>query len=110
VFDIGLDPKQIIQPVRQNFATYNPAVSEFDYWVKRSKDDGCGHQIPAPLIHFSRNSLWPWEFGNVMLAESNDGMGNMKPVKREPNGKVDNIQMLLSAVILYDASQTQINK
>jgi phage terminase large subunit-like protein len=110
VFDIGLDPKQIIQPVRQNFATYNPAVNEFDYWVKRSKDDGCGHQIPAPLIHFSRNSLWPWEFGNVMLAESNDGMGNMKPVKREPNGKVDNIQMLLSAVILYDASQTQINK
>ena len=110
VFDIGLDPKQIIQPVRQNFATYNPAVSEFDYWVKRSKDDGCGHQIPAPLIHFSRNSLWPWEFGNVMLAESNDGMGNMKPVKREPNGKVDNIQMLLSAVILYDASQSQINK
>ena len=110
VFDIGLDPKQIIQPVRQNFATYNPAVNEFDYWVKRSKDDGCGHQIPAPLIHFSRNSLWPWEFGNVMLAESNDGMGNMKPVKREPNGKVDNIQMLLSAVILYDASQSQINK
>ncbi len=110
VFDIGLDPKQIIQPVRQNFATYNPAVSEFDYWVKRSKDDGCGHQIPAPLIHFSRNSLWPWEFGNVMLAESNDGMGNMKPVKREPNGKVDNIQMLLSAVILYDAAEAQINK
>ena len=110
VFDIGLDPKQIIQPVRQNFATYNPAVSEFDYWVKRSKDDGCGHQIPAPLIHFSRNSLWPWEFGNVMLAESNDGMGNMKPMKREPNGKVDNIQMLLSALILYDAAESQITK
>lgn len=110
VFDIGLDPKQLIQLVRQNFATYNPAVNEFDYWVKRSKDDGCGHQIPAPLIHFSRNSLWPWEFGNVMLAESNDGMGNMKPVKREPNGKVDNIQMLLSALILYDAAESQINK
>ena len=34
----------------------------------------------------------------------------MKAVKREPNGKVDNIQMLLSAVILYDAAESQINK
>ena len=110
VFDIGLDPKQIIQPVRQNFATYNPAVAEFDYMVKRSKDDGCGHQIPDPMIHFSRNSLWPWEFGNVMLQESTDGMENLKPVKREANGKVDNIQMLLSALILFDAAESQINK
>ena len=110
VFDIGLDPKQIIQPVRQNFATYNPAVAEFDYMVKRSKDDGCGHQIPDPMIRFSRNSLWPWEFGNVMLQESSDGMENLKPVKREANGKVDNIQMLLSALILYDAAESQINK
>jgi phage terminase large subunit-like protein len=110
VFDIGLDPKQIIQPVRQNFATYNPAVAEFDYMVKRSKDDGMGHQIPDPMIHFSRNSLWPWEFGNVMLQESTDGMENLKPVKREANGKVDNIQMLLSALILYDAAESQINK
>jgi hypothetical protein len=37
-------------------------------------------------------------------------MGNMQHVRREPNGKVDNIQMLLSAVILYDASESQINK
>lgn len=110
VFDIGLDPKQLIQPVRQNFATYNPAVAEFDYMVKRSKDDGAGHQIPDPMIHFSKNSLWPWEFGNVMLQESSDGMENLKPVKREANGKVDNIQMLLSALILYDAAEAQINK
>ena len=110
VFDIGLDPKQIIQPVRQNFATYNPAVAEFDYMVKRSKDDGMGHQVPDPMIHFSKNSLWPWEFGNVMLQESSDGMENLKPVKREANGKVDNIQMLLSALILYDAAESQINK
>ena len=110
VFDIGLDPKQIIRPVSQTFATYNPAVAEFDYMMKRSRDDGFGHQIPDPMIHFSRNSLWPWEFGNVMLKESNDGMENVKPVKREANGKVDNIQMLLSALILYDATQAQINR
>jgi len=110
VFDIGLDPKQVIIPVRQNFATYNPAVAEFDYMVKRSKDDGMGRQVPDPMIHFSKNSLWPWEFGNVMLQESSDGMENLKPVKREANGKVDNIQMLLSALILYDAAESQINK
>lgn len=110
IFDIGLDPKQMIQPVSQRFSTYSPAVKEFDYMVKRSKDDGMGHQIPDPMIHFSRNSLWPWEFGNVMLQESSDGMENMKPVKREANGKVDNVQMLLTALILYDAAESQINK
>ena len=110
IFDIGLDPKQMIVPVSQRFSTYSPAVKEFDYMVKRSKDDGCGHQIPDPMIHFSKNSLWPWEFGNVMLQESSDGMENMKPVKREANGKVDNVQMLLTALILYDAAESQINK
>lgn len=109
-FDIGKDPKQLIVPVRQNFATYSPAVIEFDYWVNRSRDDGMGHRIPEPLIHFSENPLWPWEFGNVMLQESNDGMENFKPVKREANGKVDNIQMLLTALILYEAAESQINK
>ena len=110
VFDIGKEPKQLILPVRQNFATYSPAVKEFDYMVKRSRDDGMGHRIPDPMIHFSENPLWPWEFGNVMLQESNDGMENLKPVKREANGKVDNIQMLLSALILYDAAEIQVNK
>ena len=108
LFDYGLDPKAFIMPVRQNFATYNPAVAEFDYMVKRSIDDGAGHQIPNPMINFSRNSLWPWEFGNVMLQESSDGMENMKPVKRDPSGKVDNVQCLLSALILYDAAEAQV--
>ena len=110
IFDIGLDPKQMIVPVSQRFSTYSPAVKEFDYMVKRSRDDGMGHQIPDPMIHFSKNSLWAWEFGNVMLQESSDGMENMKPVKREANGKVDNVQMLLTALILYDAAESQINK
>ena len=95
--------------MRQNFATYNPAVAEFDYMVKRSIDDGAGHQIPAPMINFSRNPLWPWEFGNVMLQESSDGMENMKPVKRDPSGKVDNVQCLLSALILYDAAEAAVS-
>ena len=112
VFDIGLDPKQIVVPVRQNFATYNPAVAEFDYMVKRSRDDGMGHQIPAPLIHLSPNPLWPYCFGCCKLAESNDGMQNVKPVKKDGSAacKVDPVQMLLSGLILYDAAESQINK
>jgi phage terminase large subunit-like protein len=112
VFDIGLDPKQIIQPVRQNFGTYSPAVKEFDYMVKRSRDDGTGHRIPDPLIHLSRNPLWPYCFGCCMLQESNDGMENLKPVKRDASAatKVDPVQMLLSGLILYDGAESQINK
>ena len=113
VFDeLNIDPKTIILPVRQNFSTYNPAVAEFDYMVKRSRDDGEGHQIPDPLIHFSPNPLWPWEFGNCKLQESADGMENLKPVKQSAAAscKVDNIQMLLSALILYDQAESQINK
>jgi len=113
VFYIGLDPKQIVVPVRQNFATYNPVVAEFDYMVKRSRDDGMGHQIPAPLIHLSQNPLWPYCFGCVKLQESADGMQNLKPVKRNPGSaacKVDPVQMLLSGLILYDAAEAQINK
>ena len=112
VFDIGLDPKQLVVPVRQNFATYNSVVSEFDYMVKRSRDDGYGHQIPAPLIHLSPNPLWPYCFGCCKLAESNDGMQNVKPVKKDGSAacKVDPVQMLLSGLILYDAAESQINK
>ena len=112
VFDIGLDPKQIIQPVRQNFGTYSPAVKEFDYMVKRSRDDGNGHRIPDPLIHLSRNPLWPYCFGCCTLQVSNDGMENLKPVKRDASAatKVDPVQMLLSGLILYDGAESQINK
>ena len=112
VFDIGLDPKKIIQPVRQNFATYNPAVNEFDYMVKRSRDDGMGHQIPDPKIHLSMNPLWPYCFGCCTLQESNDGMENLKPVKKDGGAatKVDPVQMLLSGLILFDAAESQIIK
>lgn len=108
LFDYGLDPKDYIFPVRQNFSTYNPAVAEFDYMVKRSTDDG----RPDPMIHFSRNPMWPWQFGNAILLESSDGMGNVKPWKRDAGAscKVDNVQMLLSALILYDAAESRINK
>ncbi len=108
-FDIGLDPKTLIIPVRQNFATYSPAVKEFDYMVHRGIQSPDGKVIPNPMIHLSANPLWPWEFGNCQLAESTDGMENLKPVKATASAscKVDNIQMLLSALILHDQLDTK---
>jgi len=107
--DIGLDPKKLIIPVRQNFATYSPAVKEFDYMIHRGIQSPDGKVIPNPMIHLSANPLWPWEFGNCQLAESTDGMENLKPVKAtsSPSCKVDNIQMLLSALILHDQLDTK---
>ncbi len=112
VFDQGYDPKQIVIPVSQKFGNYSPAVKQFDYYVKRSVDDGAGHRIPAPLVHLSDNPLWPYCFGCVKLQESADGMGNLKPIKRDESAacKVDPVQMLLSTLLLYNAAESQINK
>ena len=90
----GIEPKDIIIPVRQNFASYNPVVDEFTYMV----------QTEEPWIRFSNNPMWPWLFGNVALAVSTDGMENKKPVKgaNTDSCKVDPIQALLSALMVYD--------
>ena len=90
----GADPKEFIIPVRQNFASYNPVVDEFTYMV----------QTEEPWIRFSSNPMWPWLFGNVALAVSTDGMENKKPVKASTadSCKVDPIQALLSALMVYD--------
>ena len=108
--DVGLDPKTLIKPVRQNFATYSPAVKEFDYMIHRGTPTADGKVEPNPMIHLSTNPLWPWEFGNCQLAESTDGMENMKPIKANssPSCKVDNVQMLLSALILHDMADGSI--
>lgn len=109
--DMGLDPRQLIKPVRQNFATYTPAVMEFDYMLRRSQQQPDGTVLPQPMIHFSMNPLWPWEFGNCQLAVSSDGMDNQKPVKVNASAscKVDNVQMLLSALILHDAADISVS-
>lgn len=95
IYTMGEDPKSYVRPVRQNYATYNPAVLELDYMVRNN----------PPLIHFSPNPLWPYEFGCVALDESSDGMENHKPIKMNPGSdgcKVDHVQCLCSALILYD--------
>ena len=54
--------------------------------------------------------MWPWQFGNCVLAESSDGMENRKPIKRQTDGscKVDNVQMLLSALMGYDMAEGKV--
>ncbi len=106
LFDIGLDPNQIVLPIQQSYGSYNPVVIEFEYMVRRMK--GVEH---SPMIGFSSNPMWPWQFGNTMLAVSNDGHENHMPVKGgAPSGKVDSVQMLLCALMLYDMSEGKISK
>ena len=94
-------PKQYIIPVRQTFASYNPVVEELDYMLKTD----------PPLLTFSNNPMWAWEFGNTAIAMSNDGMENKKPVKRNASEtcKVDNVQCLCTALMLYDRAEGQKN-
>lgn len=112
VYDLGVDPKDVIVQVPQNFKTYNSAVAEFDYMVKRCDIDEEGKSHPNPMIHLSMNPMWPWQFGNCILKLSNDGNDNKKPVKKsQAKGcKVDNVQMLLSALIGYDMMEGNIQE
>ena len=100
IFSLGQDPTLFLAPVSQTYATYNSPVQEMTYMIKND----------PPLIRFSKSPLWGWEFANCMLAESGDGMDNVKPVKSSPTAKVDNVQALLSALWLYDQANGAISK
>lgn len=98
----GQDAKKTILPVKQTYAGYSPSVDELTYLVKHD----------PPLIYFSPNPMWPWEFGNCSLAVSADGMENKKPVKANPGSaacKVDNVQCLCSAFTLFDLADGRVN-
>jgi hypothetical protein len=57
-----------------------------------------------PVIRFSNTAMWIWEFSNVALAESNDGMENKKIVKANKSAscKIDNVQCLANAMSVYN--------
>lgn len=92
VYSLGVDPKQVVLPCRQNYATFSPLVLELDFLVKND----------PPLMRFSQNPLWPWEAGNMILDVSTDGMENRKPRKRSANSKIDNFICLLMGLKGYD--------
>lgn len=98
----GADPKEYVIPVRQNYASYNPVVEEFTYMVSTAD----------PWLRFSASPMWPWLFGNVCLSVSTDGMENKKPIKGSSadSCKVDPIQALLSALMLYDQAEGKIQE
>lgn len=96
------DPNELVMPVSQTFASYNPAVIRAENCIRAE----------PPLIHFSRNPMWPWEFGNCML-EVDNRMDNRKPLKRNPGSdacKVDNVQCLCTAFILEDMMEGKVIK
>ena len=103
VFTMGKNPDDYLLPVRQNFASYNPVVEELDYMINSDPS----------VIHFSGTPMWLWEFGNVALQVSTDGMENKKPVKSNPNSKackVDHIQCLCNGMMVYDLVNSKITK
>ena len=103
VFTMGKNPDDYLLPVRQNFASYNPVVEELDYMINSDPS----------VIHFSATPMWLWEFGNVALQVSTDGMENKKPVKSNPNSKackVDHIQCLCNGMMVYDLVNSKITK
>lgn len=92
----GMDTKtinQMVRPVSQTFAHYNASVQKVEYCM-----DG------TVKMKFSKSPLWPFEFGNCVL-EEDKRMGNKKPLKRHPGGKVDNVQCLCSCFYLEEMGE-----
>lgn len=86
-----VEPADMMRPVSQTYATYNSPVQGLEYMVR----------CDPPVIRFSDNTMWPWQFGSVALEE--DKYENKKPVKASKggSGKVDNVQCLCSALKLF---------
>lgn len=99
------DPKicEIVKPVRQSFANFNPLVIEMDYMI-----NGEGGMDDDPMLTFEENGLWSWCAENLYLAESMDGMANRKPIKKAPDCKIDPWIGLLEGLCMADVSDGKI--
>lgn len=80
----------ILQPVSQTFANYNSACQMVYEDVFSTGN----------TVYLSSSPILPWAFGNAVLQESSDGYGNVKPVKRSANAKVDPCQCICTNYIL----------
>ena len=90
----GVNPDTYVVPVSQTFASYNPAVLKLEAVI---------FSEPA-MLSLSANPMWPWEFGNCVIAEDSR-MNNRKMIKRNPGSdacKVDNVQCLATCFILLE--------
>lgn len=94
---------EIVKPVRQSFANFNPVVIELDYMI-----NGEGSEGDEPMLTFEENPLWAWMADNMYLAESMDGMGNRKPIKKSADAKIDGWIGLLECLWGCDYSDSKI--
>jgi len=98
----GVNPDIYVVPVSQTFASYNPAVLKIEAVIWNN----------PPLIILSMNPLWPFCFGNCVIAED-VRMNNRKMIKRNPGSdacKVDPIQCLATCFILLDQIDGHLQK
>ncbi|MBO5172071.1 MAG: hypothetical protein J6B83_03340 [Bacteroidaceae bacterium] len=82
--------KKTLVPVSQTWASFN-ASCQVMYDIVN---------WPEQKVWVSPNPIIPWCFGNCVLEE--DRMGNVKPVKRTANAKVDVAICLLMGVIVME--------
>lgn len=85
----GGRPDDILKPVSQTYGSFTNAV---DYFEATAKSD-------PPKVVFSNSPLWPFCFGNAYLDV--DAMGNKKPLKRQPNQKIDAVIGCLMTFKMY---------
>lgn len=100
---IGVRPSALsdyVMPVSQTYYTMTGLIDELTYLIRSE----------SPLIRFSQNPLWAWQFQNCMLTESSDGMENKKIVKSAQDNKVDNVQALCNALYVFDMLNSKILK
>jgi len=86
------EPDKYVVPVSQTNAAFNPAVDQMTYCIN----------APEPMLHLSRNTMWPWLFQNCVL-DSDLRYENKKMRKRNPGSdscKVDPVQCLAMGYIL----------
>lgn len=82
--------KKTLVPVSQTWATFN-ASCQVMYDIVN---------WPEQKVWVSPNPLIPWCFANCVLEE--DRMGNVKPVKRTANAKIDVAICLLMGIIVME--------
>ena len=100
---IGVKPSALpdyVMAVSQTFYTMTGLIDELTYLIR----------CETPLIRFSENPLWAWQFQNCMLVESSDGMENKKIVKSAQENKVDNVQALCNALYVFDMLNSKVHK
>jgi hypothetical protein len=74
-------------------------VEELDYMLKST----------PPLISFSSNPMWAWEFGNCAKELGRTALARIIKGGPVPSHKIDNVMALLDALYCFDMSEGKID-